>query len=1175
MSLSSIFNEPINRPIEGVIKADDEASLLLEVKEYVLTNEVAKRLESFLDAYNNYEGANGVWISGFFGSGKSHLLKILALLLENRSIEGTPILEMFLPKCKDNEILKGDLKRAVAIPTKSILFNIDQKADVISKTQIDALLSVFVKVFDEMCGYYGKQGHIARFERDLDSRGLYEKFKDHFQKCSGLDWKVGREQALLESQNIAEAYAQANGGTKQEALGILDKYRSDYKVSIEDFAQQVHDYIEKQDSNFRLNFFVDEVGQYIADNIKLMTNLQTIAESLATKSRGKAWIIVTAQEDMNAVVGEMGKQQGNDFSKIQARFANRMKLTSTDVAEVIQKRLLMKNEKGVEKLNDIYHTQSNNFKTLFDFADGSQSYRNFNDRDHFIHCYPFIPYQFALFQSAIQNLSLHNAFEGKHSSVGERSMLGVFQQVAIHISDHELGQLATFDLMFEGIRSALKSQIQHGVLMAEKHLDNLYAIRVLKALFLVKYVKEFKPTVRNLCVLMLDEFNQNLPALIKKLEEALNLLEQQTYIQRNGDQYEFLTDEEKDIEEEIKNMEVDPSEVAEDLSKIIFESVIKQRKIRYEENGQDYPFTKKLDDRMMGRESELTIHVITPFHDQFGNEELLKMQSMGRDELLVIFPPDDRLMRDGYMYKKTEKFIKQNVTIAQKEEIKRILTDKSFQNRERYSDLQQRVQTLLGKAKIIASGDEIEVGGENAQVKITQGFYELIARTYPNLRMLRGITYSEKDVRVCLQPASDTLFGNDNAALAESEQELLAFIQANNRSGIRTTLKSLVENFEKKPYGWYLAAILCTLAKLCARGKVEVRSDSNPLEDKELEKALLNTHAHANLILEPQIDFTASQVRQLKEFYSDFFDGPPSVSEARAIGKETATKFQELNHTLEKLKAQVSQYPFLEALNQPIEQVRELSGKPYTFYLTELSSKIDPLLDCKENVLDPIRRLMNGPQKGLYDEARKFIQDAEPNFSSIEGEEATQIKEALSDPECYKGNRIQQTKVLVDSLKSKVEEQLKRVKSETIDAVNSLKDRLENMEDFKSMTADQQKNLIQPFHGFIQQVERQTLIAVIRDTLRRFEEQEYSRVLSQLSALKAPVKDYKEGKQWIEEKTKVTPVKEPVIEYVSARNIKPHFEKAWLANESDVDQYLEGLRKKMLEEIENGKRIQI
>ena len=313
-----------------------------------------------------------LWVSGFFGSGKSHLLKMLALLLENREIDGVPAIDLFLPKCVDNEILRGDLKRAVAIPSKSILFNIDQKADVISKTQIDALLAVFVKVFDEMCGYYGKQGHIAQFERDLDSRGLYEEFKSAYQVISGKDWQKGREQALLESQNIAKAYAKVTGDPETSALGILDKYRSQYRVSIEDFAEQVKAYIDRQSPDFRLNFFVDEVGQYIAENVKLMTNLQTIAESLATKCRGRAWVIVTAQEDMNTVVGEMGHQQSNDFSKIQARFANRMKLTSADVAEVIQKRLLLKNDEGVRLLSDVYHSQANNFKTLFDFADGSQ-----------------------------------------------------------------------------------------------------------------------------------------------------------------------------------------------------------------------------------------------------------------------------------------------------------------------------------------------------------------------------------------------------------------------------------------------------------------------------------------------------------------------------------------------------------------------------------------------------------------------------------------------------------------------------------------------------------------------------------------------------------------------------------------------------------------------------------
>lgn len=1182
MTLKTIFSKPVDRPIEGVIKADDEASLRIEIEEYVLTNEVAKRLESFLDAYNNYEGANGVWVSGFFGSGKSHLLKMLALLLENRHIGGASALDLFLPKCGDNEILRGDLKRAVSISSKSILFNIDQKADVISKTQIDALLAVFVKVFDEMCGYYGKQGHIAQFERDLDSRDLYEKFKSAYESAAGRTWQKGREQALLEAKNIAKAYAQATGSDETSALGILDKYRSQYRVSIEDFAEQVHAYIERQTSDFRLNFFVDEVGQYIAENVKLMTNLQTIAESLATKCRGRAWVIVTAQEDMATVVGEMNNQQGNDFSRIQARFANRMKLTSADVAEVIQKRLLTKTEEGVRLLSDIYHAQSNNFKTLFDFADGSQTYRNFQDRDHFIHCYPFIPYQFALFQSAIQHLSQHNAFEGQNSSVGERSMLGVFQQVAIQIGDHGIGQLATFDLMFEGIRTALKSSIQRAIIQAEKHLDGPFAIRLLKTLFLVKYVKEFKPTVRNLCVLMLDGFNQDLPVLKKRVEEALSLLEQQTYLQRNGELYEYLTDEEKDVEQEIKNTEVESSDVAVELEKIVFDHVIKHKKIRYGESGQDYPFSRKLDDRLHGREYELAIHVISPFHENAESESILRMQSMGRDELLVLLPADERLVRDILMYKRTEKYIRQNISSTQQEAVRRILTDKGFQNRERYAELQQRVQSLMGKAKMFVAGSDIEIGSEDAQTRVLRGFYELISRAYPNLRMLRGVAYTEEMIKTILQDKNGTLFATDTTVLAESEQELLAFIQSNNRGGVRTTLKSLLERFERKPYGWYYAAVLCVLVNLCTRGKVEVRTDGNLLEEDELERALRNTHGHGNVVLDPQIEFTASQVRALKEFFEDFFDAPPRSSEAKALGKETGTALQELIHQLTPLAAQASQYPFLSALTPVLEKLKDVTGKPYTWYLTELTRQEDVLLDMKESVIDPVRKFMSGPQKGIFDNARKFVQTQEPNFAYIEGSETAQVVASLTDPECFKGNRMQQVKTQVETLQEKVTAQIEAEIAKAKETVAALKARLCGMAEFGALNGDQQEQITRPFNKVNADIERQKLIAVIRDTLRRFEESDYQRQLSQMTSwaqpAPAPEPALEPGEAATpDEGTKPSPSAkpEPRIEYVPSRAVKVSFDKAWLADETDVERYLESMREALLDEIRKGKRIQI
>lgn len=1185
MELNGIFLNPVSRPIEGVIKADDEASLYEELSEYVLTDEVAKRLEHFLDAYTDYHGANGVWVSGFFGSGKSHLLKMLALLLENRRVDGSSALDIFLPKIhEDDALLRSKLKQAVAIPSKSILFNIDQKADIISKTQIDALLSVFVKVFNEMCGYFGKQGYIAQFERDLDSREQFEAFKDAYQSIAKKPWERGREQALLESGNIAKAYAQITGEDPALAKGILDKYRTQYSVSIEDFGNQVKAWLDKQPANFRLNFFVDEVGQYIADNTKLMTNLQTVAESLATKCQGRAWIIVTAQEDMNSVLGDMSKQQSNDFTKIQARFANRLKLTSADVAEVIQKRLLTKNSVGTGLLESVYEQQVNNFKTLFEFADGGQHYQNFRDLEHFTYCYPFVPYQFPLFQSAIRGISLHNGFEGKANSVGERSMLGVFREVAMAIDDEPVGQLATFDRMFEGIRGALKSAIQSAINNAERHLGDPYAVRVLKALFLVKYVKEFKATLRNLSVLMLERFGEDVPAQRKKLEAALNLLEQQTYIQRNGDLYEYLTDEEKDIEEEIKNTEVESADVIKELEGLLFEGAVKQRKIRYE-NGQDYPYTRKMDDRVLSREHELSIHVVTPLSDNFDNLTVQRMQSMGRDELRVVLPADARFMQDLTMYKRTEKYIRQNSN-TQQEAVKRILDAKGFQNTERLAELQERAKYLLGHAQLIINAADADVSSNDGQTRILKGFYQLIETTYPNLRMLRDVAFSENDIGRYLRQGQDGLLGNDATSLSEPEQELLAFIQTNARSGVRTTVKSLLERFERKSYGWYYAAILCNLALLCARGKVEVRQDSNPLEGDVLERSLRNTNAHPTLVLEPQIEFTASQVRTLKDFFADFFDRPASSNEARALARETIDAIKDLELELAELHGQKTQYPFLVALDAVLATLKEIAAKNPSWFLTDMSRAEDALLDTKEQIIDPLQRFMRSPQREIYDQARQLVQEQQDNFTYVSVAEVEAIRSILADSKPWQGNRLQQAKPQLEALQLAIANQLASERQASEQLLDELEQRLCGADGYAGLSAEHKAQLAAPFSEARQAMAGQKLIAVIRDQRRRFEDESYPQLLLSLDLLARPQpvqpEPLKPSPQPSKELTgggdvppEQPPLKPAEPRIVQARQIKVGYGKPWLASEAELDDYLQKQREAWLKEIQAGNRVQI
>lgn len=1183
MSLNQIFAKPIDRPIEGVIKADDQESLLQEVQEYVLTQEIQGRLDDFFSAYNNYQGANGVWLSGFFGSGKSHLLKMLALLLENREIDAHRVLDEFQAKCPDNEFLRAEMQKAASVPAQSILFNIDQKADVISKNQTDALLSVFVKVFDEACGYFGKHGYIARFERDLDERGQLQGFRKAFNKIAGITWERGREQWLLEQSNVASAYAEISGEDLDSIRGLLTKYRDDYHVSIDDFAEMVRRYIDAREPNFRLNFFVDEVGQYIAGNPRLMLNLQTIAESLATKCKGRSWILVTAQEDMDSVIGGMSRSEADDFTRIQARFRNRLKLTSTNVSEVIQRRLLQKTDDARPELASIYEAQYGNFKTLLGFTNDSTSYRNFRDVDHFIEAYPFLPYQFDLFQSVIQSLSVHNVFEGRHSSVGERSMLAVFQEVAKQIRNRSMGQLATFDLMFEGMRAAIKTNAIRPILSLEKNAHDKFAPQLLKALFLVKYVQGFKATVHNLSILMLDNFDQDQRGLQAKVEGALNWLEQQTYLQRSGELYEYLTDEEKDIEQEIKDTEVDNADLLQKLRELCFEQVLNQRKIRYDVNGQDYAFSHKLDDKLYNREQELAVHIISPLHDDSGNMERLRGFSVYHEtELVVVLQSDDRLVRDLAMLLKTDKYFRQQISNTQKEEVRRILTEKNALNQRRQAELQLRVSRLMGSARLLIAGTEYESSSEDGRTRIIQGFQALVQRNYPSLRMLRDHVYTEDQIAANLSFADGGLLESDTGSLPEPEQEILSFIHGNNRNGVRTTVKSTLEKFSRKPYGWYEAAILCNLARLLARGKVDLRADGNLIEQRDLERALRNSHGHANVWIEPQVEFTAGQVRALKNFYSEFFNAMAPSSEAKPLGQAVMTAFANLHQELTMLAGQSHEFPFLKALDPTVARIHELINHNYDWYLKELSAFEEELLDLKEDVIDPVRAFMAGQQKELYREARTFLSTQAVNIAELKDNSGkvseTQdagsppdpraLIELLEDPACFKGNRLSSIRSQLEGIRKRIEEQRLSTVEDALLKLDTLLKRVQDQSEYASLTDEQQSQIVTAFGVIKAEIGEEPMIPLIRDRINRFEQNEYgewlNRVVQWTKSEPASDKDAKADLQ-----------PSAVPEFVHIRNVSLDYSSPWLADEEAVERYLQALRKALVEELSQGRRIQI
>ncbi|HKL83400.1 MAG TPA: BREX system P-loop protein BrxC, partial [Desulfobacter sp.] len=447
MQIQNTFKKNISRPINGVVKADqlNESVVWQELDEYVVTRELDQHFRTFLKSYigaidNQNDpiiaGRMAVWISGFFGSGKSHFIKILSYLLENKTARCPDTgaekraVAFFADKIKDAMLL-GDIKRVSNIDADVILFNIDSRAD--STDGRSAILSVFWRLFNESRGFCSDSLHLAEIERYLTRKGQYQTFKDKFKEIYGSAWETERDAYSLLQDEIVEALSIVLDKNPDAATAWFEKYENNFSLTVEHFAKRVKEYLDSKSSNHRIIFLVDEIGQFIGSDTHLMLNLQTIVEDLGRVCNGRAWVVVTSQEDIDAVLGDIKSSKANDFSKIQGRFNTRLSLSSANTDEVIQARLLEKQDDAKIELEKLFTQQGDILKNQLSFTHDTSTLRNYATARDFTRNYPFTPYHFQLVQKIFESIRKAGA-TGLHLSRGERSMLDAFQSAAMNIA---------------------------------------------------------------------------------------------------------------------------------------------------------------------------------------------------------------------------------------------------------------------------------------------------------------------------------------------------------------------------------------------------------------------------------------------------------------------------------------------------------------------------------------------------------------------------------------------------------------------------------------------------------------------------------------------------------------------------------------------------------------------
>ena len=605
-------------------------------------------------------------------------------------------------------------------------------------------------------------------------------------------------------------------------------------------------------------------------------------------------------------------------------------------------------------------------------------------------------------------------------------------------------------------------------------------------------------------------------------------------------------------------------DVVNELSTLVFDRIIRDAKINYGKNNQAYRFTRQIDGKTQGHVQDLTINIITPLHDEYDNLQNVTMRAMGLGELLVVLPADDRLFKELHLYKKTDRYIRHNTSASQNDATSLILASKAEQNRHRYTEIEERLGQLLGRAIQHVDASKLELGGSDPKTRIVQGFNELISRYYPNLGMLRDISFTEAEVARYVGMQDEGLLGNDENTLSEIEQEVLANVQSNQSQGLRTTVKVLVEYFNKRPYGWWDWATICIIAMLHARGKIEVRRDVEILEGDSLANALRNTQLHVQLVLEPQVEFSTSQLRNLKKFASDFFNTPFGATEARALGDEISEAMSALAVDLDAKRLLAESYPFLDQLREPLKLIRENAGQTYSHYFKNLESFENELLDAKEQIIDPIRSFINGDRRRIYDEAKNFLVEQRDNFDFMEKNDSQKLDQIISDSNCFKDDQMQDAKTLTDSLQKELSDQLTRERETAGKQLSNLREIIERQIDPQSITTEQAESLLRPFNTVSDRIANTQHIAVIREATQSFESNTNKNLLSQLAS-------------WLEADSRgqddATHTGSDASESLIIKQLIVPFDKSWLNDEAEIERYLEALRKVLLEELESGKRL--
>ena len=1021
MKLRELYSKPINRAVNPAVSATkfDPETEQVEIQEYVFTDEIINGLFRILDAIKNNRPYDhvGIWIDGYYGSGKSHFLKYLDYCITpntrdaamQRLLDAVKVIDPLDEKHNigfDYEQLLSIanwLKRATI---DTCIFNLETSYDN-STDKKKAFLHVFWNEFNGKRGFNKFNITLAQnLEKPLQEKGVFEAFKERIAEEGG-DWNdPGMAADLIDNEldwvlDIAKELAPTLSVDSIRERII----KRDTILSIDRFGMELASYLKDKGDDYRLILLADEVSQFINKERDRYLNLQEIITKLSEACQNKVWVACTAQQDLSEIMDDCNIAEEKDKEgKIKGRFEVKVSLKGTQPEVITQKRILDKKEEVKPDLEELYDRQKAAFDLQFKLPN---SYSSYESKEDFVAYYPFVPYQFKLIMQVF-NSFLALGYVAKEVKGNERSIIKVIHSTAKTNADAELGKFISFDELYnnmfeEGLQARGQKAVDNAIRMARTYeRDPKLAIRVVNVLFMICNISQtdklvFPATIDNVTSLLVN--NMDTPRLtikneVEKIVEFLcdnNIIRREQGKQGAADTYTFYSEEEMKVAQLIQSQVADNNTQAEQL-KEIFGKYISALKNKEQYMTRSFSVGLSIKQRSFLHTNNPDVVVEFAMDTDYDNVDTLALQNQPNRMVYYLGPQfrsNKRLYNAFYWYCQANLYM---ATPAAKNGDAKTHAEFTKRAQELYTYvIAPEMQKIVDTCPIV-SGLSVIDETELAQKKGNDRYRLAIAKhlsgifTKANLVDNPNIPHTTEQLKkAILRDIQPGEYEGMNAVLTDAEHEVEIYL---NKQFMEVNVADVLTKFSKAPYGWDNICTLYIINELVRRHNRDYSYSNNP----NVETSLV-----ANRIVSEYNKFTLRQAKVIspqviQEFiaaWKDIFglSAAPATTDSTQLFRmcrdvESERSLARMIKGYKDIEQQILAYPFVSPIREAIDLFEKwLSERdPLKFFQAVIADreKAHTLIDrCKEVVQ------FTHDQLHTYRTLRQFVDDNQYNFAFV------------------------------------------------------------------------------------------------------------------------------------------------------------------------------------------------